>query len=261
MVEMTRLLREARARELEGRADAEDARDLRDPREPRDGRDPRDLRPGRRGVSSFVVILALLAGVFVGVRGFDLLGLPSLHNPFSSRTTERTAPPLLKSLSDLSRYQAATGDFQVLVDVEHDVAHIPTILKGQRTLFQAQGTVDAYVEFGTIGDSAIVTSPDGKGVTVTLPPPTLSVPRVDPEASRVISRRRGVLDRLGGVLSDNPTSDKELYLAAQDKMAGAAQSGGLKERAEDNTRKMLEKMLGKLGYTDVTVKFEPDARP
>ncbi len=252
MVEMTRMLREARERELEQRADVG---------EPVEPREPRDLRPSRRGASGFVVVLALLAGVFVGVRGFDLLGLPSLHNPFSSRTTDRSAPPLLKSLSDLSQYQAATGDFQVLVDVEHDVSHVPTILKGERTLFQAQGTVDAYVDFGTLGDSAIVKSADGKGVTVTLPPASLSVPRVDPAASRVVSRQRGVLDRLGGVLSDNPTSERELYIAAQDKMATAAKSGGLQQRAEDNTRTMLTKMLRSLGYTDITVKFAPDARP
>ena len=71
----------------------------------------------------------------------------------------------------------------------------------------------------------------------------------------MFSRERGLLDRLGSVLSDNPTSERELYRLAQAKMQAAAASSDLAARAEQNTRAMLESMLRSLGYTQVTVTF------
>jgi hypothetical protein len=71
----------------------------------------------------------------------------------------------------------------------------------------------------------------------------------------VFSRERGLLDRLGSVLSDNPTSERELYRLAQAKMQAAAASTDLVARAEQNTRAMLESMLRSLGYTQVSVTF------
>ena len=66
---------------------------------------------------------------------------------------------------------------------------------------------------------------------------------------------RGLQDRLGSVLSDNPTSERELYLLAQRRMEAAAAGSGLQAQAEQNTRAMLESMLRSLGYQEVTVTF------
>ena len=57
------------------------------------------------------------------------------------------------------------------------------------------------------------------------------------------------------MLSDNPTSERELYRLAQAKMQAAAASTDLVARAEQNTRAMLESMLRSLGYTQVSVTF------
>ncbi|MEX2290445.1 MAG: DUF4230 domain-containing protein [Mycobacteriales bacterium] len=211
-----------------------------------------------RSVSLTAVVVVLLA---IGLQSVNLPSLPSLSNPFGTKTVDRSAPVLLTSLADLARFQAATGSFQVIVDIEKDVGKLPSLVAGERTLFVAQGSVDAYVDFTGIGKDAVTVSADGKRVDVVLPPAALSDARVDPEQSRVYSRQRGVLDRLGGVFSDDPTSERELYLAAQTQMGEAAKAGGLQKRAEDNTRSMLTGLLGTLGYTDVHVAFSPDVRP
>jgi hypothetical protein len=119
----------------------------------------------------------------------------------------------------------------------------------------AGGSVDAEVDFSTIGEGAIKVSPDGERVEITLPRARLTPARVDPAQSRVFARERGLLDRLGSVLSDNPTSERELYLLAQEKMQAAAAESGLLAQAEENTRAMLESMLRSLGYRQVTVTF------
>jgi len=212
--------------------------------------------PRRRSQVRLVAVVLLALVLFVAVSGLSGLRLwPSLPNPFATRQVDRSQPVLLKAIEDLEVFKAASGNFQVVVDLEESSRGIPLILKGQRTLFLAGGSVDAEVDFSTLGKGAIKVSGDGKRADIILPRARLTQARVDPEQSRVFSRERGLLDRLGSVLSDNPTSERELYRLARDKMQAAAASSDLRARAEQNTRAMLESMLRSLGYTQVTVTF------
>jgi Protein of unknown function (DUF4230) len=218
---------------------------------------PPGWRPPRRRSQVRLVAGIMLALVLaVAVAGLTGLRLwPSFPNPFATRQVDRSPPVLLKAIEDLAVYKAAKGNFQVVVDLEERTGPIPLALKGERTLFVAGGSVDAEVDFSTIGEGAIRVSPDGERVEITLPRARLTPARVDPAQSRVFSRERGLLDRLGSVLSDNPTSERELYLLAQERMRAAAASSGLLDQAEENTRAMLVSMLRSLGYRDVTVTF------
>ncbi len=203
--------------------------------------------------------LAVLGLVVVVLAvGFVRLGnlLPSFGNPFSSDTVDRTQPSLLQAIEDLSEYRAATGQFQVILDVEDDTRFVPSFIKGERTVFLAGGTVDASVDFSGLGEGAIDVSEDGQAVTVHLPHARLSEPRIDPERSYVVNRQRGLLDRAGSVFSDSPTGERDLYVLAQEKLAAAAADAALVERAEGNTRGMLESMLGSLGFRQVIVTFD-----
>ena len=210
-------------------------------------------RPSRlRGLA--VGALVVVAALIVAGR-LDLL--PGFPNPFKTETVDRTNPALLKSLNDLSEYHAAEGNFEVHVDTEKDTRFVPSFIRGERTLYLAAGSVDAIVDFSQLDERSIQVSPDRTAVTVVLPAPTLAEPAIDPKRSRVVSRDRGVLDRIGSAFSDNPTSERPLVLAAQEKLREAADDSDLRRRAEDNTRHMLEGMLRALGYTSVTVTFAP----
>ncbi len=212
-------------------------------------------RPSRlRGLGiAALVIVALFAGA-------GRLGnlLPSLPNPFGSETIDRTQPALLQSLADLSEYHAATANFQVIVDTEKDTKFVPSFIRGERTVYVAGGSVDAIVDFSQLDERSIQVSPDRTSVTVVLPAPTVADPDLDPQQSRVVSRDRGVLDRIGGAFSDNPSTERPLVLAAEDKMRDAAAQSDLRAKAEQNTRSMLEGMLGALGYSSVNVSFSPN---
>lgn len=226
--------------------------------EPSD-RDRAGDRPRRLRGATLILVVAGLLGVGLlasGLLRFDL----SLSNPFAAKTVDRSGPVLLTALTDLARFQAATGSFQVVLDVEKDVPNVPSLVAGERTLFLASGSVESYVDFAGIDEDAVTVASDGKRVDIVLPPAALSEARIDPDSSRVLARDRGVLDRLGGVFSDNPTSERELYRAAERKIREAAEAAGMQERAEDNTRSMLTGLLGTLGYTDVRVEFSADDR-
>jgi Protein of unknown function (DUF4230) len=211
---------------------------------------------GRHSLTRTFAALVVAGLALVGANRLGHL-IPHLANPFRTETVDRTGPAVLKALDDLHQYRAATGSFQVLLDVEKDATYLPSFLKGERTLFLANGRVDAGVDFSGLTGEAVVVSPDRRSVTITLPHATLSPATVDPQASYVAARDRGLLDRISSVFSDSPTSERSLYLEAEPRLARAAAEAGLTARAEENTRAMLRGLIGSLGFDDVQVRFEP----
>jgi hypothetical protein len=201
-----------------------------------------------------LAIAAATATVLVG--GFAALValLPQVSNPFEGSEIDRSQPVLLQSIQDLSRYEAAAGNFQVVIDLEKDVRFLPSWVRGERTLFVAAGTVNAYVDFSAIEDGTIQIS--GEAAQITLPAPVLDRTNLDSERSYVFAQERGLLNRIESLFSDNPGEQRELYVLAEQKIQAVAQESGIIARAEQNTRSMLVGMLRSLGYTSVTVTFE-----
>jgi hypothetical protein len=166
---------------------------------------------------------------------------------------------LLTALTDISEYHAATGRFQVLVDIERDTPHIPALISGERTTLFAAGQVDALVDLSGIGPERVTASADHKTVTFVLPPARLAPATLDPDATRVVGRDRGIVERIAGVINNNPVHDEELYQLAASKLDETARQSDLAARAETNTRDMLTSLARSLGYQQITVTFE-DAR-
>jgi len=211
-----------------------------------------------RSRSGWVIVGAIVLCGLLAVTGTLGNLLPSIPNPFSSRTIDRTQPALLQAMEDLSNYEAAAGNFQVIVDTEKDAKFLPSFIRGERTVYSAAGSVDASVDFSNLDARSVVVSEDRRSVAISLPPPALGDPHLDLDNSMVVSRDRGLLDRLGSVFSDTPTGERQLQLGAAQKMRAAAAASDLSSRAEQNTRKMLETLLGSLGFTSVTVTFVPN---
>ena len=134
--------------------------------------------------------------------------------------------------------------------------NLPRQIAGERTLFVAMGTVDAAVDLSSLGEDSVTVDDARERVTVRLPGAQLTEARVDPDRSYVFSRERGLLDRLAGLFSDVPTSERELYRIAERRLEQAAADSGLVDLANRNTEAMLRSLLTSLGFTDVTVVVE-----
>src|SRR5215207_9055458 len=211
-------------------------------------------RAPRRGGGLRLVATALAA---VLVAGLALLGLRSVLNwpGFGDKEIDRSGPAVLTAMRDLSEYHAATGSYQIVVDIQQD-SILPDVLKGKRTIFLAIGSVDAYVDFRKLGDDAVTISADRTSVSIRLPHAQLSKPNVDPEQSRVLNQDLGVIDKLGGLFSDQPNpQNQQMYVLASQKLADAAKQVGLTGKAEANTKITLDKLMRSLGFTDVRVTF------
>jgi hypothetical protein len=213
--------------------------------------------PRTGNVLSTLVALALAVALFlvVGV----VTGLLSIGNPFATTTIDRSPPAVLQRLTNLSTYSAAQGRYQQTIDIEDDVSILPSFLAGEHTVFIAQGSVDAHVDFAGLATDAVQVRGD-HAVTVNLPAPTLGKAVIDMHTSRVASHDRGILNRVGAVFTDNPNAERRFYELAQKKLGAAAKSSSLVRRAETNTTAMLRGLLGKVGYTDVEVHFVASSR-
>jgi hypothetical protein len=214
------------------------------------------IRTGGGVLRGLFFLMATLAAVVAVVLGLIVAGvLPQLHNPFGARTTDRSQPALLKSIQDMNKFVAAQGNFQEIVDRQVDNKYLPDFLVNDRTLFVAVGSVEAYVDFSAVGKGAITESADHKTVTIKLPAPQLNPPNLDHDKSYVFAQQKGVVNHVGDLFSSDPNQLQKLYQQGTQQIAAAARDSGLAQRAEDNTRKMLDGMLRSLGYTSVTVTY------
>ena len=199
-------------------------------------------------------------------RGLDLLLGDLVHLLLAVRVAgEEVADPVEQALLlgvhvrlvhvELSRYEAASGQFQVVVDITKHEGILPGFLAGSETLFIGQGTDIAYVDFGGLKGSAIVVSPS-KAVTVKLPKAQLEPAVLNVSQSYVYAEQQGVFNRIGNFFSGNPNSQQQAYELAEQKIETAAKASTLVKDAETNTRAMLVSMLNSLGFQQVSVTFD-----
>lgn len=203
-------------------------------------------------VAAIVAVIALLA-VLSAVRL-----LPQFRNPFAETTTISSEPVLLKSITALSRYEAASGSFQVVVDLNRRSSWLPSFIEGSQTLFIGDGTDIAYVDFSQLNGKQITISKDRTAVTIRLPAARLEPVALDLRHSYVLAQQQGLFNRLATFFSGNPNSQQQLYISAQQQIQVAAAHSQLIPEAEQNTRRMLTGLLQTLGYQRITITFAPN---
>ncbi|MEU6371068.1 DUF4230 domain-containing protein [Streptomyces sp. NPDC046931] len=201
-----------------------------------------------------IALVAVLAVLFAGLR---LSVLPGLRDLFGMDTHDRSGPALLRSIQDMSRYEAASGTFQVVVDLERDAKYLPSAIRGTRTLYVGAGTVDAYVDLGRVGREDVTVDGDRTSAMLRLPHAALGKPTLDPDRSYAVSKQRGLLDRIGDLFSDNPNSERAVQKLAVRHIGEAAKESELTARAEANTTGMLDGLLKSLGFKEVKVSYGP----
>src|SRR5215472_4709141 len=177
----------------------------------------RVIRMGWLAVAALIAILALL----LGLSAVQLL--PRFHNPFAETSVDRSQPALLRSITALSRFEAASGSFQVIVDLAKRSSFFPSFIEG----------------------------------TVTLPAAQLEPAVLNVKQSYVFAQEQGLLNRIGSFFSSNPNSQHQVYVLAVEKIQAAARRSPLVAEAERNTTAMLTGLLRSLGFRQVTVIFKP----
>lgn len=206
---------------------------------------------GWLAVAALIAILALL----LGLSAVQLL--PRLRNPFAEATVDRSQPVLLKSITALSRYEAASGSFQVIVDLAKKSSFLPSFIEGTDTLFVGAGTDIAFVDFSGLSGRDVVVSANRARVTITLPQAQLEPAALNVRQSYVFSEQQGLLNRIGNFFSSNPNNQQQVYILAAQKIQAAARRSPLLAEAQRNTTSMLTGLMHSLGFQRVIVVFKP----
>jgi Protein of unknown function (DUF4230) len=208
---------------------------------------------GKR-VTAGTAALVLLLGVLLVGSAVHLL--PQLRNPFSETTTDRSSQPaLLLSIVQLSRYEAASGNFQVVVDLDSSGSILPSFLEGSDTIFIGVGTDNAYVDFSHLKGSAVKVSTDRTAVSLALPHAQLESATLDVKQSYIFAQQQGLFTKVNSFLGGNPNSQQAVYELAQSKIQAAAKQSTILADAERNTKTMLVSLLQSLGFKTITVTF------
>jgi Protein of unknown function (DUF4230) len=206
----------------------------------------------RRVVAAGAALVVLIG---VALAGSAVHLFPQLRNPFAETTTQRSGPVLLTSIQQLSRYEAASGTFQVVVDITTGGSILPSFLQGSDTMFIGVGSDNAYVDFSHLKGNAVQVSGDRLSATITLGHALLAAATLDVRQSYVYAQQQGLFTRINQFLSGNPNSQQALYELAQRQIQVAAGRSELVADAERNTRTMLTSLLQSLGFRTITVNF------
>ncbi len=209
--------------------------------------------PGTGRVGGLVAAIIAVIVLVVVLSAVHLL--PQLRNPFAQTTTVRSQPVILKSITELSRYEAASGSFEIVVDLTKRTSLLPSFIAGSETLFIGQGTDIAYIDFSQLKSQAITTSANRTTVSVALPKAQLEPAVLNVSQSYVYAEQQGLFNRIGNFFSGNPNSEQQVYELAQQKIQAAAQQSPLLGQAQKNTTAMLDGMLTSLGFQHITVTF------
>jgi hypothetical protein len=203
-------------------------------------------------VAAIAAALVAVVGMLLVLSAVHLL--PQLRNPFRTTTTVHSQPPLLKSITALSRYEAASGSFQVVVELSQHNGFLPSFIAGSQTLFIGVGTDIAFVNFAHLKGSAIrVTA--GHTVTMSLPKAQLEPAVLNVRQSYVFAEQQGLINRMAGFFAGNPNSQQQVYILAQRRIQYAARSSSLLTDAQRNTTAMLTGMLTSLGFRHITIDY------
>lgn len=179
----------------------------------------------------------------------------TLLDPFGTEEVDRSGPALLEQMRELEEFTAAEAQFVQDVDVESDTKWVPDFIRGERVVAMTTGNVRAVVDFGGLDTDAVTVADDGTSISVTLPEPVLTDAEIEESATRIVSRDRGIIDRLSDTVSGNPFDDRELYTAAEDKLNAAAASSDLEETARANTERWMRAFLSAAGFEQVDVNW------
>ena len=218
------------------------------------------LKTVRRTARPYVLVAQTVVVTIITIGGLGvaamLLGI-TLPNPLSTTEVAHDHDVTVERLRDVSSYTAASQHLQSIIDIEEKADHLPAALKGSRVVFVAEGDVDATVDFSKLSQSGIERSADGTAVTIHLPEPQLTRPRLDPTKSSVVARDRGLLDRVEDAMSSTGAGgDQQYYEQAEEKLAETADKTELRGRAETNTRSFVQGLFAGAGYQHVTVVFD-----
>ncbi|PDW02443.1 hypothetical protein CJ255_14040 [Candidatus Viridilinea mediisalina] len=265
---MQRRLRKARGEEVADDLDDYGYDDYDDrPRSLGGGPPPRRVARGGGGggcsqmsmVLAITVLALLIAFVFLvnsTLGGLGQLfggGLPSMREIIVTPTPQIiTGAAVVQRVTELSRLETSSYTIQTVIEVQQSQGNpIFDFFAGDALLLIAKGTVIAGVDMSTITSDDVSVGPDGRTLTLRIPPAQVFSTSLDNEATRVYNRSRGVF------APENRDLETLARQQAEREILQAACEDGVLTKATEQAQQALVQFLGLL--EGIEVRVEPSS--
>ena len=203
------------------------------------------------------VVLALLAGLFVGVvfagsLGWLMLSRDSgrslLSHVWSSMTgrvlsIDVSQPTVVDRIQRLQRLETVVYTMDKLVTGAKENPIFPDFLAGDRLLMMVHGEVVAGIDFSSLKPGDVLLN--GKEVHLRLPASQVFSTRLDSAKTRVYSRQTGLL------VPTDPNLETEVRQEAERELQGAALADGILQTAQQNGASTITSLLQGLGFEKI----------
>jgi hypothetical protein len=264
---MQRRLRAARGEALD--PDEQDGIDD-DYEPPRLRRSQRNYPPsygggGGGGGGCATAVLYLLVGGAIVFVVFLLLGrqlFGSVTGGVSSQIRQIVATPTptirdrggtILQIRNLNRLETQSFSVERVIEAKVERGNILDTFLGDKLLLIASGTVVAGVDLSKLRDSDVTISPDGKSITLRLPPSEIFSKSLDNERTRVYDRQTGVF------ANQQKDLETQARQEAEAEILNAACEGNIMQKASDEAQHSVDRFLRLLDFTSVTVTATPGA--
>ena len=203
------------------------------------------------------VVLALLAGLFVGVvfagsLGWLMLSRDSgrslLSHVWSSMTgrvlsIDVSQPTVVDRIQRLQRLETVVYTMDKLVTGAKENPIFPDFLAGDRLLMMVHGEVVAGIDFSSLKPGDVLLN--GKEVHLRLPASQVFSTRLDSAKTRVYSRQTGLL------VPTDPNLETEVRQEAERELQAAALADGILQTAQLNAASTITSLLQGLGFEKI----------
>ncbi|RRR75714.1 MAG: DUF4230 domain-containing protein [Candidatus Viridilinea halotolerans] len=205
-------------------------------------------------VLAATVLALLIAFVFLvnstlGGVGQLFGGVPNLREIIVTPTPQIiTGAAVIERVNELSRLETSSYTIQTVIDVQQSQGNpIFDFFAGDALLLIAKGTVIAGVDMGALSEADVTVGPDGRTLTLRLPPAQIFSTMLDNEATRVYDRERAIF------APENPHLETLARQQAERQILQAACEDGILGKATDQAVQSLNQFLGLLDGIEVTI--------
>lgn len=208
-------------------------------------------------VLAITVLALLIAFVFLVNSTLGGLGqlfgsgpqLPNIREIIVTPTPQIiTGAAVVQRITELSRLETASYTIQTVIDVQQSQGNpIFDFFAGDALLLIAKGTVIAGVDMDMITSDDVTVSPDGRSLTLRLPPAQIFSTVLDNEATRVYNRSRGVF------APENRDLETLARQQAEREILQAACEDGILIKATNQAQQAMVQFLGLLEGVEVNV--------
>jgi hypothetical protein len=226
-------------------------------------------RPRSGGCSQMTLVLGLgfLSVLLVGLLMLNsMLGgigqifsgapqLPDIREIIVTPTPQViTGAAVVQRVRQLSRLETASYTIQTVIEINQSQGNpIFDFFAGDALLLIAQGTVVAGVDLSVLTSDDVTVAPDGRTVTLRLPPAQIFTTTLDNEATRVYSRNRGWF------APENKDLESQARQQAEQQILLAACEDGVLSKASEQAEQAMRQFLGLLDGVEVVVVAGPQA--